>query len=290
MTATEALSQKAEILIEALPYIRRFEGQTVVIKYGGSLMFDEDAKRRFCQNIVLLRFVGMNPVVVHGGGKEISRWLEKVGKKTEFIEGLRVTDAETMEVTEMVLSGKVNNDIVATINQCGGKAVGLSGKDANLLLAHKRKNADYDLGFVGEVKNVNGSLLETLCASRYIPVVSSIATGLEAETLNINADEAAAAVAGALNAAKLIFLTDVDGILKGGKLVDFLELKDAEALLSDSEITGGMIPKLQCVIQAIKAGVEGVHIINGSNVHAVLLEIFTDSGVGTMIRHKRLKG
>lgn len=290
MSTTAELSKKAEILIEALPYIRRFEGQTVVIKYGGSLMFDQDAKRRFCANIVLLRYVGMNPVVVHGGGKEISKWLERVGKRTEFIDGLRVTDQETMEITEMVLSGKVNSDIVSTINQVGGKAVGLSGKDAGLLLAHRRKHPQHDLGFVGEVKSVNGKLLNLLCEGRYIPVVSSIAVGLEGETLNINADEAAGAIAGELDAAKLVFLTDVDGIMKDGALINFLELKDAEALLTDPAVSGGMIPKLQCVVQAIKSGVRSVHIINGSNVHAVLLEIFTDSGVGTMIQHKKSKG
>jgi acetylglutamate kinase len=195
-----------------------------------------------------------------------------------------------MEVTEMVLSGKINKDLVSTINQFGGKAVGLSGKDASMMTAHRRTTDGGRLGLVGEVKSVQTQLLTTLCESRYIPVISSIAVGLEGETLNINADEAAAAVAGALEAAKLVYLTDVNGILKDDRLIEFLELKDAEALLSDPAITGGMIPKLQCCIQAIKAGVQSVHIINGSNVHAVLLEIFTDSGVGTMVQHKKKRG
>jgi len=290
MIVNDDIIKKAEVLTEALPYIRKFEGETIVIKYGGSLMDSEEAKEKFCKNIVLLRYVGMKPVVVHGGGKEISRWVEKIGKKAEFIEGLRVTDAETMEVVEMILSGKINSDLVACMNRAGSRAVGLSGKDANLFLAHRIKVNNQDIGFVGSIKTVNSQLIQTLCESGYIPVISSIAVGLEGETLNINADEAAAAVASALSASKLIYLTDVDGILRQGDLVDYLELKDAETLLKSEDISGGMIPKLSYSINAIKNQVASVHIINGNNPHAVLLEIFTDTGVGTMIQHKKEKG
>ncbi|MCL4116812.1 UNVERIFIED_CONTAM: hypothetical protein GTU68_022228 [Idotea baltica] len=277
----------ARTLIEALPFIKNFQNQTLVIKYGGSLMLNEESKRNFCKDVALLKLVGINPVIVHGGGKEISAWLEKIGKKTEFIEGLRVTDEETMEITEMVLSGKINSDLVACINQEGGKAVGLSGRDANLFQADLKKLTDNDLGLVGEIKKVDPDLLNTLSKEGYTPVISCVGTSRNCEPLNINADEVAAAVASALKAEKLVYLTDVDGILKEGELIDFLELKDAEELIKDPEIKGGMIPKLGFSISAIKNNVGSVHIINGGNEHAILLEVLTNDGVGTMIKHKR---
>ncbi|MFC1617487.1 acetylglutamate kinase [Candidatus Margulisiibacteriota bacterium] len=276
--------KKAKTLLEALPYIRRFSGKTVVIKYGGSLMVDENLKSLFANDIVLLKYIGMNPVIVHGGGKEISKWIKKVGKETVFHDGLRYTDAETMEVTEMVLSGKINNEVVSLINKHGGKAVGLSGKDANLLTAKKIKSkSDKDLGQVGDVKDVNVKLLKTLCKQGYIPVISSIGISDEHESLNINADHVAAKVSEAIKALKLIYLTDVMGIIHNKELVSALNLKKAKELLKHPDIKGGMIPKLECSIEAIEAGAEYVHIINGTIEHAVLLEIFTDVGIGTMI-------
>ncbi len=289
MVDTSVVQRKAEVLIEALPYIKKFQGSTILVKYGGSLMFEREAQERFCNDIVLLKYIGMNPVVVHGGGKEITRWLERIGKQAKFIDGLRVTDEETMEVTEMVLSGKLNRGIVASMNEIGGKAVGLSGKDASLLIAHiKKGKKGEDLGLVGEVKTVNSQLIKVLADSGYIPIISSVAIGIDGQTLNVNADEAAAAVAIALQATKLVYLTDVDGIQKGGKLIDFLELKDAEELLGDPEVTGGMIPKLECCIKAVKGGVQSVHMVNGNNPHAVLLEMFTDHGIGTMLQHRKV--
>ncbi|MCB0336135.1 MAG: acetylglutamate kinase [Bdellovibrionales bacterium] len=279
-------SKKAKILLEALPYIRNFSGCTFVIKFGGSILNDTEAKQRFCSDVVLLRYVGINVVIVHGGGKEIQAWQERLGLKTEFIDGLRVTTPETMEITEMVLSGKVNRDIVASMNRVGGNAIGFSGKDAHLFLAHKRPVTDKgDLGLVGEIHEVNTAVLETLLAKSYVPVISSVAVSPTGETLNINADEAATAIACALKARKLILLTDVDGILKDGKLLSLLDLAEAESLMQDASISGGMIPKLGGCIKAIKSNVHSVHIVKGTAEHAVLLEIFTDQGIGTKITH-----
>lgn len=284
------LIAKAEVLVEALPYIKRFSGETLVIKYGGSLMLDQDLKERFASDIVLLKFVGINPIIVHGGGNEISKWMKRVGKDAVFIDGLRVTDSETMEITEMVLSGKINSEIVSLINKKGGKAVGLSGKDSNLFKAHKiRSKDDKDLGLVGEIDGVDAGIMNVLSGNGYIPVISSVGESKDGETLNINADNAAAAVAIGMKAHKLIYLTDVPGILKGGKLVSSLDLEEAERLMTHQDITGGMIPKLGYAIRAIKRSVRNVHIINGANEHAVLLEIFTDKGIGTMISHKKDK-
>ncbi len=282
---------KARVLTEALPYIRKFRGQKVVVKYGGSLMFDERLRQVFATDIALLKWVGINPIIVHGGGKEISEWMKKLGKDSVFIDGLRYTDSDTMEVTEMVLSGKINAEVVSVINRGGGKAVGLSGKDADLFTARKIRTKDNkDLGFVGDIETTDTTLLETLSEKGYIPVVSSIASSKEGDTLNLNADYVAAGLAGALKALKLIYLTDVMGVLKGGELLQLLDLHEAETLLTHPDVKGGMVPKLECAIRAIKEGVRDVHIINGSIEHAVLLEVFTDIGIGTMLREKKIRG
>lgn len=275
---------KAKIVVEALPYIKKFHNQTIVIKYGGSVMVDDHLQELFATDIVLLKYVGLNPVIVHGGGKEISKWMEKVGKEAKFIDGLRVTDEETMEITEMVLSGKINSEIVASLNQHGGRAVGLSGKDANLFVSEKIKSkTNQDLGLVGEIVQTNTALIDTLNREGYIPVVSSVGVSAEGQSLNMNADNVAAALARALGALKLIYLTDVRGILKEKNLVPRLTLKEAKELLSHPDIKGGMLPKLSNSLAALEHNVQDVHIINGSIEHAVLLELFTDVGIGTMI-------
>ena len=277
-------NKKAAVLLEALPYIKKFYGETLVIKYGGSIMIDPTLKKKFAQDIVLLKYVGINPIIVHGGGKEISKWMARMGKKAAFIDGFRITDSETLEITEMVLSGKINNDLVGTINHFGGKAVGLSGKDANLLIAEKRKpKKNKDLGFVGDIVDVDITLLDTLNEQGYIPVISSIAISKGGETLNMNADHVAEGIGKVLKALKLIFLTDVDGLKIDNKLKRQLYLKEAKSLLSHDDVSGGMLPKLTCAIEALKGGVKQVHIINGSKDHSVLLEVFTDNGIGTMI-------
>ncbi len=275
---------KAITLVEALPYIKQFSGQIMVIKYGGSLMIDEALRQTFAKDIVLLRYVGIKPVIVHGGGKEITKWMKKLGKDAVFIDGQRFTDSETMELTEMVLSGKVNNEIVSLLNQHGGKAVTLSGKSANIFKAKRiRSKKDADLGFVGVIESVDTRLIHTLCDDGYIPVISSVGSDRNGETLNLNADNVASAVARYLESKKLIYLTDVDGLLIKNQLVSSLTYKEAEDLLLHPDIQGGMLPKLECSMQAIKSGVQSVHIINGSSEHAVLLEIFTNRGIGTMV-------
>lgn len=275
---------KAKIVAEALPYIKKFHNQTVVIKFGGSVMVNDHLKSLFATDIVLLKYCGINPVIVHGGGKEISKWMEKVGKEAQFVDGLRVTDEETMEITEMVLSGKINSEIVAEINQHGGKAVGLSGKDANLFVSEKiRSKDDKDIGLVGEIVQTNTALIDTLNKEGYIPVVSSVGVSAAGESLNMNADNVAAALSRALNALKLVYLTDVQGVLKEGKLVPRLSVSDARALMLHPDIKGGMLPKLGNSLGALEHGVQNVHIINGSIEHSVLLELFTDIGIGTMI-------
>ncbi|MEK9658192.1 MAG: acetylglutamate kinase [bacterium] len=277
--------EQAEILLEALPYIQHFSGKIVVIKYGGSLMVNDDLKAQFARDVVLLKVVGMHPVIVHGGGKEISKWMTKLGKKSVFIDGLRVTDAETMEITEMVLSGKITNDVVALMNAAGGKAVGVSGKDANLFLAQKRKSRKHrELGFVGDITSVDTTLLHTLNQHGYIPVISSVGRSTAGETLNMNADHVAEAIAVALEAMKLIFLTDVKGLKIDGELKSTFDLASAESFLSHPDVQGGMKPKLSCAIDAIKQGVDEVHIIDGGVAHAVMLELFTDTGIGSMLR------
>ncbi len=282
---------KAHTIVEVLPYIKKFAGQMVVIKYGGSAMIEPELRSSFASDIVLLKYVGVHPVVVHGGGNEITDWMKKVGKEPVFVDGYRVTDLESVEIAEMVLSGKISGEIVSQINQFGGKAIGLSGKDASLLDVRKMpKRNGVDHGQVGEVERCRPELLETLCKQGYIPVISSIGADSKGMTMNINADGVASAVAIGLKSEKLIFLTDVPGVMRDKQLVDFLDLESAETLLQHPDIQGGMKPKLSDSIKAIKHGVKHVHIINGLNPHAVLLEIFTDHGIGTMIAHRRPRG
>ncbi len=290
----ESLIAKAEILIEALPYIRTFAGKTFVIKYGGKAMISEDLKSSVAQDIVLLKYIGINPIIVHGGGKEITQLMDKLGKKAQFVGGLRVTDRETMEIAEMVLVGKVNKEIVNLINRHGGLAVGLSGKDSNLLVAKKKSPATsgadssaVDLGFVGDIEEVNPAVISTLCRSGYVPVISSIGVSREGEGLNINADHAAGAVAAALKAEKLILLTDVEGIMSSegdvSTLISSLDRQKAEEMIGCGEISAGMIPKVRSCTAALSEGVSRTHIIDGRLSHSMLLEIFTDRGIGTMV-------
>ncbi len=277
--------QRATILLEALPYIRKFSGKTIVIKYGGSIMVDEPLKHQFARDIALLKFVGLNPVIVHGGGKEISKWMDKLGKKPEFINGLRVTDADTLEITEMVLVGKINSEIVSLINKEGGKAVGLSGKDGPLFFGKRSSDPEYKkLGFVGDIDTVDHTIITTLSSQGYIPIISSIGQTEDFEGLNMNADHVAESIAVSLNAQKLVFLTDVKGLLINKQLQQQLTLEKAQELYAHDDVKGGMLPKLKCACDAIREGVDQVHIINGTIEHAVLLELFTDSGIGTMIR------
>jgi acetylglutamate kinase len=290
----ERYINKAAVLIEALPYMRRFQGQTIVIKYGGHAMKDEALKQGFAQDVVLLKYLGLQPVVVHGGGPQISQTLQRMGIESAFVNGMRVTDGETMNVVEMVLVGKVNKEIVSLINAAGGRAVGLSGKDGQLLQAAKmhlyRPRGDeeppeiIDIGMVGEVTRVNTGILETLRASDFIPVVAPVGVGVHGETYNINADLVAAHIAGALKAVKLILLTDVAGVLDPeGRVLSTLTRSEVLDGLDREIITGGMIPKVNCCLEALQAGVGKAHIIDGRVPHAVLLEIFTDKGIGTEI-------
>ncbi|MCL4514813.1 MAG: acetylglutamate kinase [Firmicutes bacterium] len=276
--------QKAGILVEALPYIRKFSGKTVVIKYGGNVMLGDHLKLAVAQDIVLLRYIGLNPIVVHGGGPEINALMERLGKKPSFVNGLRVTDAESMGIVQMVLAGKVNKDLVSLLGQCGGKAVGLCGVDAGLMEATRLSP---ELGFVGKVSRVNPGILQDLSAAGYIPVVSTIALGEGGESYNINADSAAAELAVALGAAKLIMLTDVEGIYEDpgdrGSLVSVLDARRAREMIAAGMIAGGMIPKVEACIRAAEGGVNRTHIIDGRVPHSVLLEVFTDTGVGTMV-------
>jgi len=285
---------KAKVLVEALPYIRRFYNKTIVIKYGGSTMEEERLKRSFALDVVLLKYIGLHPVIVHGGGPQIGEMLARLGKKSEFVEGMRVTDRETMDVVEMVLVGKVNKEIVAMINQQGGKAVGLSGKDGGLITAQKMKITrhhgqgkdpeEVDIGMVGEVKAIHPGLIESLEKENFIPVIAPIGVGEEGETYNINADLVAGKIAAALKAEKFILLTDVQGVLDEQKrLIPTLDVKQAKELIFGKVIASGMIPKVNCCLDALSAGVHKTHIIDGTVEHAVLLEIFTDGGIGTQI-------
>ena len=276
---------KAGILTDALPFMRRYAGSTVVVKFGGHAMGDKSLFKTFASDMVLLKQVGTNPLVVHGGGPQIGEMLERMAIKSEFIDGLRVTDSETMEITEMVLTGKINSEVVSLINQYGGKAVGLSGKDANIFTALKRESkAHQSLGFVGDITNVDTTLIKILNESGYIPVISSVGNSPTGESLNMNADHVAQCIATAIKALKLIYLTDVQGLQIDDELQGQLTVEQAKKLVSHQDVKGGMLPKLTCSITALKAGVEDVHIINGTIPHAVLLELFTDSGIGTMIR------
>ncbi len=282
---SQQVSLRAHVVLEALPYIRKFYGKTIVIKYGGAAQIDLNLAKEFARDVVLLKYVGMNPVIVHGGGPEITRFMEKMGKKSEFVNGVRVTDAETVEMAEMVLSGKISKSIVSMINHAGGRAVSLSGKDGNLILAKRLRGGRKDMGFVGQITGINPAIIESLDKSGFIPVISSIAAGEEAESLNINADEAASAIAVALKAIKLIYLTDVDGIQdKDGELLARLSLSDTKALIRKKVIVGGMLPKAKCCMEAVANGVMSAHVIDGRIMHSVLLELFTDTGIGTMIK------
>ncbi len=274
-------------LIESFPYIRQFYGKTIVIKYGGHAMTEEALRRSFAVDMVLLKYVGINPVIVHGGGPQIGQLLERMGKKSEFVGGMRVTDRETMDVVEMVLVGNVNKEIVHHINSAGGRAVGLSGKDGNLLLAekiyHEENNEKLDIGLVGTVKQVDPRVIDTLDRDRFIPVIAPIGFGEDGETYNINADIAAGKIAEALRAEKLILLTDVEGVKEDGGLISTLTESQVRDLMKRKVITGGMIPKVNCCLDAVAGGVHKTHIIDGRVEHAVLLEIFTDAGIGTEI-------
>lgn len=293
-SSAKALAQaeaqtKAQVLVEALPYIRAFSGKNVVIKYGGSAMTSPELKRATALDLVLLKYVGINPILVHGGGSEISAFMDRLGKKPQFAGGLRVTDPETMEIVEMVLVGRINKEIVSLINFLGGRAVGLSGKDGNIIVARKRPPTPdgVDLGLVGEVDRINPDLLLKLGREGYIPVIASVAVGYEGESLNINADTVAGELAAALGADKLIMLTDVEGIYEDQKapetLISALTLERARKLVAGGLVDGGMIPKLEACITAVEKGVPRAHIIDGRALHALLLEIFTDSGIGTMV-------
>ena len=297
----EKLIKKAEVLLEALPYIRKFRGQTFVIKYGGSAMVNEELRETFARDVVLLKLVGINPVIVHGGGKHINEMLKKLGISVEFVGGLRKTTEEVMHIVEMVLSGDINKDIVALINKHSGEkiyAVGLSGRDGRLLKAKKIDSSYFseklgikppsgDIGLVGEVERVNTEPIKTLLEKNYIPVIAPIGVGERGEAYNINADIAAAEVAKALRAEKLIYLTDTEGVKdKNGNLIKKLKDTQVEELIKDGTIGGGMIPKVRSAVSALKGGVGKVHIIDGRLSHSILLEIFTDEGVGTEITLK----
>jgi acetylglutamate kinase len=290
----QKLIEKATTLLEALPYIRRFSGKTIVIKYGGHAMADESLKKSFALDVILLKYIGINPVIVHGGGPQINETLKRYGIVSEFVKGMRVTDAATMGVVEMVLTGHVNKEVVGYINLHGGKAVGLSGKDAGLLLCRKMlqevKGKDgaveqLDIGFVGDVIKVDTSILSTLENGGFIPIIAPVGVGMAGESYNVNADLVAGRVAAALAAEKLILLTDVAGVrdLKG-ELLSSIRMTDVPALMDEGAITGGMIPKVNCCVDALQDGVKKAHIIDGRVEHAILLEIFTDVGIGTEIR------
>lgn len=276
--------EKAKILMEALPYIRKFSEKTFVIKFGGNAMVNSTLSQNFSLDVILLNYVGIRPVVVHGGGPQIGLMLNRLGIESKFFEGERITpDRETMDVVEMVL-GKINKEIVSSINKNGGRAVGLSGKDGNLLVAQKQERKSVDMGFVGEIIEVNPRIINTLDSNQFIPVIAPIAIGTGGETFNINADIAAGAIAGALKAEKLILLTDVEGVKdQNGTLVSSLTETEALEMIRSGDISGGMIPKVTCCIRAIEQGVSKAHIIDGRIEHAVLLEIFTDIGIGTQI-------
>ncbi len=285
---------KAGVLAEALPYIKRFHGKTIVVKYGGNAMTDEHLKQCFARDVVLLKLVGMNPVVVHGGGPQIENLLARVGKKGAFVQGMRVTDAETMDLVEMVLGGQVNKDIVNLINQHGGKAVGLTGKDGNFIRAKKlmmdNKDAPGDLidiGQVGDIVSIDPSLIALLDSGAFIPVIAPIGVGSEGETYNINADVVAGKIAEVLKAEKLVMLTNTSGVLdQAGNLITGITPKQIDDMVADGTLSGGMLPKISSALDAARNGVKGVHIIDGRVEHALLLEILTDEGVGTLIKSK----
>ncbi len=294
---TNGRQEKAAVLVEALPYIKEFYGKRVVIKYGGSAMASDKLKEAIMKDIVLMKYVGMKPIVVHGGGPAVNRMLERVGIKSAFVNGLRVTDEQTMEIVQMVLAGSINKDIVTLLNSHGAKAVGLCGKDSGLLRVERQfvkvndgsGSVDMDIGLVGQVREVDTEILDVLTDNGFIPVIAPIGTGPGGRSYNVNADYAASAIAGAVKADKLVLLTDVEGIMdsRGGeeKLVSSVNRQEAARLMEEGVITGGMIPKVQCCLEALEKGVGRIHIINGTVMHSLLLEIFTESGIGTMIEN-----
>ena len=288
------LIEKAEILMEALPYIKKFYGKTVVIKYGGHAMVDEELKASFAKDVTLMKYIGLNPVIVHGGGPQISKTMERMGLKPKFVSGYRVTDSETMDIVEMVLGGKVNKEIVNLINSNGGRAVGLTGKDGGLIKARKKlmkgtspetgASEIIDAGLIGDVESIDASILDALDKGGFIPVIAPVGVGANGETYNINADLVAGAVASALSASKLILLTDIAGIQdKDGNLISVLNKKKVEQLIKKKVITGGMLPKVAACFDALGGNVGKVHVVDGRVPHALLLEIFTDKGIGTEI-------
>lgn len=281
----EKYLQKAEVLIEALPYIQKFNRKVIVVKYGGSAMSDEDLKRNVIKDVTLLKLVGFKPIVVHGGGKDISNWVKKVGKEAQFINGLRVTDAETMEIAEMVLS-KVNKSLVSMVEELGVRGIGISGKDGGLLKVEKKYSDGKDIGFVGEITEVNTKILEDLLEKDFLPIVAPIGLDENFVTYNINADDAACAIAKAMGADKLAFLTDIEGVFKDpsdpSTFVSRLTVSEANEMVEKGYIGGGMLPKLKNCTDAIEAGVNRVHILDGRKMHSLLLEVFTNKGIGTM--------
>ncbi|BEU87496.1 acetylglutamate kinase [Selenomonas sp. TAMA-11512] len=295
MTISLDAGDKAAILVEALPYIQEFAGKTVVIKYGGNAMINDTLKDEVMQDVALMKYVGIRPVIVHGGGPEITGFLKKVGKETEFISGLRVTDEETVEIAEMVLDGKINSDIVNLLNRRGAKAVGLSGKDAGLIRAKKKLATVYegeakktvDIGYVGEIESVDTAIIKDLLSGGYIPVIAPIGVGEKGESYNINADYVAAEIAGALHAEKLLFMTDIEGVYKDytdkSTFISTLTDAEAKAYIKSGVISGGMIPKVEACLCALSAGTEKTHIIDGRVDHALILEIFTSTGIGTQV-------
>ncbi len=297
ITGLRSLLRTAETLTEALPYLQEFGGKTFVVKYGGHAMGDETLSEQFASDIVLLKQVGINPVIVHGGGPQIGRMLDQMKIKSEFIDGLRVTDKRTVDIVEMVLAGSINKEVVTAINDAGGTAVGISGKDGNLIQAHKlehtrktppNKRETIDLGFVGEPYAVNTEVLDTLASSKMIPVIAPLGIGRNGTTFNINADTAAGAIAGAIGATRLLMLTDVAGVLdKKGDLMTNMSARNAQLLIKNETISGGMIPKIETCLKAVENGVEAAVIMDGRVPHALLLEIFTEHGAGTMIRAKK---
>ncbi len=297
MLSRDAAAQVSRVLTEALPYIQRFTGKTIVIKYGGNAMENDELKNSFARDIVLMKTVGINPVVVHGGGPQIGDLLKRLNIESQFIEGMRVTDSQTMDVVEMVLGGQVNKDIVNLINQHGGSAIGLTGKDAGLIKARKLKVSRHtpgmdkpeiiDIGHVGEVSSVNANLINRLVSDDYIPVIAPIGVGTDGASYNINADLVAGKVAGALGAEKLMLLTNIAGLMdKEGKVLTGLSTTQVDALIADGTIYGGMLPKIRCALDAVQGGVGSAIIVDGRVPNAVLLELFTDTGVGTLITNQ----
>ena len=290
----QKLIEKANVLMETLPWIKRFYGKTIVIKYGGNAMVEEHLKEGFARDVIMMKYIGLNPVVVHGGGPQIGKVLEAMHIESQFIQGMRVTDSETMNVVEMVLGGKVNKEIVTNINRHGGNAVGITGKDGGLIRARKLEmtavNPDtltpeiIDIGMVGEVETVDPTIIKSLEENNFIPVIAPIGSGLNGETYNINADLVAGRIAGALKAEKLILLTDIEGVKdKQGKLISTIDIQRVPDLINNETISGGMIPKVNCCVDAVDEGVTRAHIVDGRMEHACLLEMFTDKGIGTVV-------